>query len=264
MAEHEPAMPPGPSGGDGFPRGADPDLLAELRASLSALSNLATGQLSLEETLTRVASYAVRAIPGADGAGLTLLEDGRADTIVATDPFVTEVDAIQYGLGEGPCISAAAESRTMRSGSLGSEERWPTFGPLVDQLGVHSVLSLPLLTPDGVFGAMNVYARAKDVFDDHAAELGEMFAVPAAIAVQNAHVLDRARRLAVNLQAALSTREVVDQALGVLRSSNGWSAGEAFEHLLSISRAQRAEVADVAQALVDEAVRAAIRRRAGG
>ena len=236
----------------------------DLRSSLSSLSNLSTGQLSLEEMLTQVATYAVRAIPGADGAGLTLLEDGRTDTIVATDPFVTEVDAIQYGLGEGPCISAAALRRTMRSGSLGSEPRWPTFGPHVDKLGVHSVLSLPLLTPDGVFGAMNVYARARNVFDDHAVELGEMFAVPAAIAVQNAHVLDVARRLAINLQAALSTREVVDQALGVLRSSNGWSAGEAFEHLRSISRAQRAEVADVAQALVDEAVRAAIRRRAGG
>jgi GAF domain-containing protein len=236
--------------------------LADLRSGLSSLSNLATGQLSLEEMLTHVATFAVRAIPGADGAGLTLLEDGRADTIVATDPFVTEVDAIQYGLGEGPCISAAAERRTMRSGSLGSEQRWPTFGPHVDRLGVHSVLSLPLLTPDGVFGAMNVYAHARDVFDEHAAELGEIFAVPAAIAVQNAHVLDRARRLAANLQEALSIREVVDQALGVLRSSNGWTAAEAFEHLRSISRAQRAEIADVAQVLIDEAVRAARQRRA--
>jgi hypothetical protein len=89
------------------------------------------------------------------------------------------------------------------------------------------VLSLPLLTPDGVFGAMNVYARARNGFDDHTVELGEMFAVPAAIAVQKAYVLDVARRLAINLQAALSAREVVDQALGVLRSSNGWRASEA-------------------------------------
>jgi hypothetical protein len=123
--------------------------LMDLRSSLSSLSNLSTGQLSLEEMLTKVATFAVRAIPGADGAGPTLLEDGRTDTIVATDPFVTEVDAIQYGLGEGPCISAAALRRTMRSGSWGSEPRWPTFGPHVDKLGVHSVLSLPLLAPDG-------------------------------------------------------------------------------------------------------------------
>jgi hypothetical protein len=214
--------------------------------------------------LTRVATFAVRAIPGADGAGLILLEDGRTDTIVATDPFVREVDAIQYGQGEGPRISAAALRRTMRSGLLGSEPRWPTFGPHVDKLGVHSVLSLPLLTPDGGLWRDECLRSRKKCIRRSLVELGEMVAVPAAIAVQNAHVLDVARRLAINLQAALSTREVVDQALGVLRSSNGWSAGEAFEHLLSISRAQRAEVADVAQALVDEAVRAAIRRRAGG
>ena len=128
---------------------------------------------------------------------------------------------------------------------------------------MHSVLSLPLLTPDGVFGAMNVYAHDRDVFDEHAAEIGEIFAVPAAIAVQNAHLLDRARRLAAILQAALSTRQVVDQALGVLRSSNGWTAAQAFEHLRSISRARRAEIADVAQELIDEAVRAARQRRAG-
>jgi hypothetical protein len=152
----------------------------------------------------------------------------------------------------------------MRSGSLGSEPRWPTFGPHVDKLGVHSVLSLPLLTPDGGLWRDECLRSRKKCIRRSLVELGEMVAVPAAIAVQNAHVLDVARRLAINLQAALSTREVVDQALGMLRSSNGWSAGEAFEHLLSISRAQRAEVADVAQALVDEAVRAAIRRRAGG
>jgi hypothetical protein len=56
----------------------------DLRDSLAGLSRLASSQLSLEDLLTRVATYAVRAIPGADGAGLTLLEDGRADTIVST------------------------------------------------------------------------------------------------------------------------------------------------------------------------------------
>ena len=112
----------------------------------------------------------MRAIPGADGAGLTLLEDNRADTIVATADFVRQVDDIQYAMGEGPCISAARKSRTFTSGSLGGEPRWPRFGPRVARLGVHSVLSLPLLTPDGVFGAMNVYAHAKGAFDDHAVE----------------------------------------------------------------------------------------------
>jgi AmiR/NasT family two-component response regulator len=82
--------------------------------------------------------------------------------------------------------------------------------------------------------------------------------------VQNAQVLDVARRLAATLQAALSTREIVDQALGVLRGRHGWTAGEAFEHLRSLAREQRAGVADVAKALVDDAVRAALRGRTDG
>jgi hypothetical protein len=81
------------------------------------LGELATGLLSLEESLTRVAQFAVRAIPGAEGAGLTLLEENRSDTIVATADFVTQVDDIQYSLGQGPCISAAADQQTVMSGS---------------------------------------------------------------------------------------------------------------------------------------------------
>lgn len=54
---------------------------------------------------------------------------------------------------------------------------------------MHSVLSLPLLIEDGVVGAMNVYAHARDVFDDRAEQIGQLFAVPAAVAVQNAHIL---------------------------------------------------------------------------
>ena len=77
----------------------------------------------------------------------------------------------------------------MLSGSLGGDPRWPRFGGRVARLGVHSVVSLPLITPDGVVGAMNVYAHDKNAFDERAAELGQIFAAPAAIAVQNAHVL---------------------------------------------------------------------------
>jgi putative methionine-R-sulfoxide reductase with GAF domain len=121
--------------------------------------------MSLVDVLTNVATFAVQAIPGADGAGLTLIESDRADTVVASEPFVREIDDVQYGLGEGPCISAAEKGEVMRSGSIGGDPRWPRFGARVGRLGVHSVLSLPLMAPDGIVGAMNVYARAKEVFD---------------------------------------------------------------------------------------------------
>ncbi|PZS20919.1 MAG: hypothetical protein DLM57_00215 [Pseudonocardiales bacterium] len=229
----------------------------DLRESLAALSTLATGELDLTDVLTRVAEFAVAAIPGADGAGLTLLEKGHGDTIVASAEFVADVDAIQYTIGEGPCITAAHEGRTVRSGALGDDVQWPKFGPRVKQLGVHSVLSLPLVTPGGVVGAMNVYAHPLEAFDDHAARIGELFAIPAAIAVQNAQILAQTKRLASQLQAALTSRAVIDQALGILMSRTGSSSEEAFDRLRDRSQADNVKLRDVAQRVVDEAVRRA-------
>lgn len=235
---------------------------ADLRDGLRDLADLVTGSLGLQGLLAEVATFAVKAIPGADGAGVTLLKIDRTDNIVealaASAPFVAEIDHIQYvTLQEGPCITAARERRTVRSGSLGGEKMWPRFGPRVGRMGVHSALSLPLLLPGQVVGAINVYAHGKDVFDEHAAELGALFARPAAVAVHNAHVLAQAMTLAAQLQAALSTRPVIDQAIGLLRGRTGRSAEEAFAQLRAMSQAEHRKLSNVAQRLVDEAVRRA-------
>jgi GAF domain-containing protein len=236
----------------------------DLRASLTALSRLSTGGLRLEDLLVQVATFAVQAIPRADGAGLTMIEHERSDVVVASAPFVRDVDAVQYGLGEGPCVSAVRERTTMRSGSLGGDPRWPRFGPRAGRLGVHSVVSLPLVTPDGVVGAINVYAHARDAFDDEAADLGELFAGPAAIAVQNAQLLANAKRAAATLQSALSKRAVIDQAVGILMSRAGCTADEAFDRLRQLSQTRNTKLSVVARSLVDEAVRRARARHSGG
>ncbi len=225
-----------------------------------------TGTLGLTELLARVARFAAHAIPGADGAGVTLLRldqpHNLVEALAASDEFVSEIDKIQYvTLNEGPCITAAREERTVRSGSLGGEKMWPRFGPRVGRLGIHSALSLPLLVPGQVVGAINVYARDKDVFDDHAVDLGESFAAPAAIAVHNAKILAQTLELAAQLQAALSTRPVIDQAIGLLRGRTGASAEEAFAKLREISQSEHTKLVDVAQRVVDEAVRRARARR---
>jgi GAF domain-containing protein len=235
---------------------------ADLRAGIGGLAGLVAGSVGLAEMLAEVAAFAVRAIPGADGAGVTLLQVDRVDNMVealaASAPFVAEIDHIQYQtLKEGPCITAALERRTVRSGSLGEEKMWPRFGPRVGRLGVHSALSLPLLLPGQVVGAINVYAHGKDVFDEHAAELGELFAKPAAVAVHNAQILAQAMTLTAQLQSALSARPVIDQAIGLLRGRGGRSAEDAFAQLRAMSQSEHRKLADVAQQLVDEAVRRA-------
>jgi GAF domain-containing protein len=235
---------------------------ADLQAGIGKLAGLVAGSLGLPALLAEVASFAVGAIPGADGAGVTLLRVDRPGNMVAalaaSAPFVAEIDEIQYvTLHEGPCITAALERRTVRSGSLGGEKMWPRFGPRVGRLGVHSALSLPLLLPDQVVGAINVYARGKDVFDEHAAELGELFAKPAAVAVHNAQILADALSLTVQLQTALATRPVIDQAIGLIRGRTGRSAEDAFAQLRTISQTEHRKLVDVAQRIVDDAVRRA-------
>ncbi|MCW2539381.1 MAG: Signal transduction histidine kinase [Frankiales bacterium] len=174
---------------------------------------------SLPDTLEHIAVFAVKAIPGAEGAGLTLFQGNRADTIVASARFVHDVDAAQYSIGEGPCITAAAERRTVRLASVDADGPYPRFGPRAAEMGIQSMLSLPLLSEgiDGdVLGSINVYARERNVFDDRAQELGELFAIPAAISVRNAQALSEALLLTGRLEAALVKRAAEDRATGAL------------------------------------------------
>lgn len=158
---------------------ADPE--RDLRDSLTGLAEILTATQPLTETLLQVAAFAVSAIPGADGAGVTVLERQGPDTMVASDDLVRAVDAEQYGIGEGPCLLAVETRATQRSGSLARESRWPRFGPRAGGLGVHSALSLPLLVAGQPVGALNVYGRAHDAFDEQSAFIGEEFAKPAAV-----------------------------------------------------------------------------------
>lgn len=233
----------------------------DLAASLVDLSGLLTGRRPLPETLTEIAGFAMRAVPGADGVGLTMLEAGRAQTVVATADFVYEVDALQYRLAEGPCLLAMQSRRMQMSGSLGGEARWTRFGPRAGRAGVHSVLALPLLLPHRVMGGINIYARSKDAFGHDAARVAELFARPAAVAVHNAQVLAQSQRLADELAEALRSRAVIDQALGILMSRTGASSEEAFDRLRAMSQSRHIKVAEVSQLLVQEAVRRARSRR---
>jgi len=274
MMKQVPEMAEFPEHADSRSRGPlTPDQLSaddeDLHLAIGNLAGLVADHQQLPELLAAVAAFAVRAIPGADGAGVTLLNLDRVDNIVAalasSAPFVSEIDEIQYvTLNEGPCITAALERRTVRTGSLGGEKMWPRFGPRVGRLGVHSALSLPLLLPDRVVGAINVYAHGKEVFDEHAAELGELFAKPAAVAVYNAQILADALALSVQLQLALNTRPVIDQAIGIIRGRTGRSAEDAFAQLRAMSQVEHRKLADVARRIVDEAVRRARARARPG
>jgi putative methionine-R-sulfoxide reductase with GAF domain len=227
----------------------------DLRDSLAALSQLGTAGMEFTDVLTRIAEIAAVATPGADGVGLTLVEARHAETIVASAPFVAEVEAVQLDVDEGPCITAISEARAVYSGSLSSDDQWPRFGAQASELGVHSALSVPLRTTGDVLGAINVYSHEYNAFDRHAVVIGELFAVPAAISVHNAQVLAHAQRVAAQLEIALTHRATIDQAIGILIARSACTADEASDVLREMARRGGEDLPAIALRLVDDAVR---------
>jgi GAF domain-containing protein len=239
---------------------------SDLLAGLSGLAGITAGGRGVSDLLGDVAEFAAQAIPGVDGAGVTLVHTShgapRPEAWAATAQFVRDIDAVQYeSLHEGPCITCMQSRRPTVSGSLGSDSRWPRFGGRVARMGVHSVLALPLLIDDQVIGTINSYAHERDAFTEHAVQLGAQFAGPAAVSVFNARLLTQARDRAEQLQRALGSRTVIDQAIGIIRSRSGCSADDAFERLARMSQAENVKLRIVAERLVAEAVNRARARR---
>ncbi len=238
----------------------------DLYAGLRGVAGLVAGAGGVVELLGEVAQFAAHAIPGVDGAGIALIDphEGRATirTAAATADFVHKIDVVQYDeLNEGPCITSMQSHRATVSGSLGSDRRWPRFGGRVARMGVHSALSLPLVVGEQVIGAINTYAHSRDAFGERAVRLGWQFAGPAAVSIHNAQLLAAARERTEQLQRALDSRAVIDQAIGVIRSRSGVSAQVAFDRLIRMSQADNVKLHVVAEQLVQEAVRRAQERQ---
>jgi GAF domain-containing protein len=258
----------------GRPSPAEPELSraqreaddVDLHAGLSGVAGIVAGGRGLVDVLHDVAQFAQQAIPGVDGAGVTMTESStgtaQIQALAVTADFVSQIDTVQHHeLFEGPCVTCMQSRRPAVSGSLGSDDRWPHFGGRVARMGVHSALSIPLLVGDQMIGAINGYAFGRDAFSDHAVRLAIQFAGPAAVSVCNARLLSDARDRTEQLQQALVSRKVIDQAIGIIRARTGVSAEEAFDRLTKMSQSENTKLRDVAEHLVDEAVRRARARR---
>ena len=117
------------------------------------------------ETLRALTVGAVDAIDGADLASITTRHrDGRLETVAATDPLVEGLDARQYELQEGPCYETATDETFTVSFDMAHDGRWPRYGPVAAEAGVHAQLGIALASDDdGSRSALNVYAPGSGV-----------------------------------------------------------------------------------------------------
>jgi GAF domain-containing protein len=214
------------------------------------------GRIKLSETdlhgvLDKIAELAKRTVPGAAEVTVTLVRGEGAQTAAFTGDVALALDESQYRRGHGPCLDASAGAVTLSLPDMARESRWPDFARSALDAGVHSSLSVGLPVHEDVTGALNIYATRTGAFGDDAVELAEAFSSYAAVTLGNAHLYDTTATLAEQMQAAMRSRAVIEQAKGILMGGRRCSAEEAFKILSKLSQDTNRKLRDVAAALVD-------------
>lgn len=220
---------------------------------VSVIDELTAGQPSLEDVLHRVVDLAVRLLDRVTGASITIFgEDMKPFTMVASDDWVRQVDAVQYSTQQGPCIEVAATSAPASgSADLAESEHWPVFGPQAAALGAGAVLAVGLSAHpdpakvDSPPGALNLYSHQTFAFEARDRDQAILLASIAGLVVR----LTRARLNTELLRDALSSRDVIGQAKGILMERHGLSEERAFAMLRNSSNQLNVKLRVVAAAL---------------
>ena len=227
---------------------------AGLTETLSALTQtLLTDDSNLQDGLRRVAAAGCSLLANCTAASVTIIERGRPNTMGATDDSALALDRVQYDLGDGPCLSAATEGRTIRIDAVPTDRRWPVFNRAATASGVASTLSVPLRLADGnLTGGLNIYGQIEAGFSEHDEQVAEAFAAQASIVVANARAYWAAFELTRHLTAAMETRAVIEQAKGILMTTNRIDAHAAFDLLRRRSQAENRKLREIAAEIVAE------------
>jgi GAF domain-containing protein len=221
--------------------------------AFGALSQFFINDGTLGDTLLRVAQLACKAVTPADMAGLTLLADGKLATGVFTDPEAPQIDAAQYESGRGPCLDAFRYQQVYRIDSTAGDQQWPEFARDAAAHGIVATLSVPVTARRESLGALNFYSRTGPFDEDHTHQ-AELFAEQSAIVLSNAQVYWDARQLGENMQQAMRSRAVIDQAIGILLADGGRTPDEAFQLLVRVSQRENRKLRDIAASIVERAV----------
>jgi GAF domain-containing protein len=225
-----------------------------LTSSLAVLTRFFVGDGTVRETLDRVCELTLESLPQTEMAGITMIVEGRQRTAVFTDGQAPEIDEAQYSAGDGPCLTAFDEGRTVDITSTREPGDWMAFRRVAAAHGIGSTLSLPLLVDKVPIGAMNLYAAAERAYDDADRRTGELFAAQAAIVLANTQAYWDAHELSIRLGEAMQNRAVIEQAKGILMGAQGIAEDEAFGLLVRASQRENTKLRGIARRIVDDAV----------
>lgn len=216
----------------------------------TALAGLLLREHSTEAVAQLVVSVARWAIVGVDGASLTVISRGQFATAAASSDEFHRCDQAQVTTGQGPGIEATAGGGAINVNVAETRARWPGFAATARAAGCRVVLSTPMAVRGTRLGALNLYSRAEAGFDTAAEQAARMFADQAAVLMANTAALAASETINGELAEALTTRDIIGQAKGILMTRQRISADEAFAVLRKRAHASGRKVRDVADELV--------------
>lgn len=199
----------------------------------------------VDDVLVDVTAAAKELIAGVDIAGVLLVgKGGTHQTLAPTSDVMFKLDELQMTTGEGPCLQAALDEIVIRTDDFRNEPRFPNYAPKVVELGLLSALSLKLYTADRTAGALNLFGYEPRPWNSEAETIGMVLAAHAASAIL-------ASRESEQLQSALSTRDRIGQAKGIIMERFKIDDVRAFEMLRKLSQDTNTKLVDVAHRVID-------------
>jgi len=198
-----------------------------------------------DHTLDRAVQTAIELVENADLAGLSVFTPGGVETPAANHEDLRSIDRLQHELGEGPCVRELRETDVIRIGNVSTDARWSHWGPLIsEKFDIRSSLSFHLFTDGAQLAAMTLYAKKPDSFDHADVVNGLAVAAQAAVTLAATAHHDQ-------LHQAMRSRQVIGEAVGMLRERFGMSSDRAFDVLKRLSSQQNVKLFVVAQHIVD-------------
>jgi ANTAR domain/GAF domain len=227
--------------------------------SKSAATGSAEAELLplLTDYLDDVATRTAHRLGEIAGVAITLRIDGAPFTVGASSELARDVDLIQYNIGRGPCLHALQHGVGLYVPDLAGDDRWGEYGPRAAERGAACCVSVPVIVDDRPAAVLKVYAREIDGLSAQQRELAESTAPEVAGGVGLAgHLARQAQQLDDQTQqlndrvAAMSTRRVIDLAIGVLMGQLKTDPDAAFGLLRKTSQTRNIKLRDVAQELL--------------
>jgi GAF domain-containing protein len=203
------------------------------------------------DLLDRLVTTAVDLL-GVTAAGLLLADQqGHLDVVASSSEGTRLLEIFQLQSQQGPCFDCVKGSASVSSIDLAADhDRWPVFVPAALAAGFAAVLAVPMRLRKQTIGALNLFSAAPGLLPAEDVAIAQGLADVATIGILQQRSTDRSSALAQQLQSALNSRVVIEQAKGVLSERHGMGMDSAFEALRKQARDRNLKLGDLAQQLV--------------